>query len=134
MKRSPLPTRRAPLARSSWGRRPARRTSDETHARQLVRQRSDGTCEGCGLRPASEWSHRVSRAHSGPWSASNGLYLCGPGGCHAAAHASPLWARERGWILRSTDNPLTVPAWHARHGWVLLDDAGGFAPVAEVAA
>lgn len=133
MKRSPLPPRRAVLARSSWVRRPARRTSEETRTRGLVAARSAGRCElHLHAHPANDMHHRQNRSQGGLWAASNLLHICRE--AHRWITTHPVEARARGWALRSTDNPLTGPAWHARHGWVLLDDAGSWAPVGEVAA
>lgn len=111
-----------------------KRTAEEAEARRLVRERSGGTCEGCGQRPAVEWSHRVARSQGGLWLASNGLHLCSPGGCHDAAHHRPEWARGLGWMVRRGGIPAFVPARLAGHGWVLLDDSGGFTPADELAA
>lgn len=97
---------------------------EERAARKAVAARAQGVCEGCGLRPSHDWAHRVGRAQQGPWCASNGLALCNPGGCHDRAHASPQWARERGWILLSTQDPTTTPALLAGRGWVYLHPDG----------
>jgi hypothetical protein len=86
-------------------------------------------CEGCGQAAASNWSHRIGRGVGGLWAPSNGLHLCGSGttGCHGYIGAEPTLARdERGWRLESHEVPAEVPALHWLHGWVLLDDDGGF--------
>jgi hypothetical protein len=129
MKRGGPIARRTPLA----AKRKAR-TSDETSARRLVAARSQGVCEACGQRPASEWAHRVGKAQGGPWSADNGLHLCGPDGCHLWCHHNPEAARALGWMLLRSQDPLTVPVQHARYGLVLLTADGGWTPVEEVAA
>jgi hypothetical protein len=102
----------------------AKVSPEERNARKVVRARSGGLCEGCGVRPARDWAHRVGRGQQGRWCASNGLDLCNPAGCHDRAHASPSWARERGWILLSTQDPATEPALLAGRGWVLLNNDG----------
>lgn len=112
------------LTRAVTARKRAKVSPEETAARKTVALRSQGICEGCGQRPAHDWAHRVGRGQQGAWCASNGLHLCNPGGCHDRAHASPLWARERGWILLSTQNPEREPALLAGRGWVLLNNDG----------
>jgi hypothetical protein len=107
-------------------------SAEERRARKLVRARSGGVCEGCGQAPATNYSHRIGRGVGGRWCPSNALDLCGSGitGCHGYVGARPKAARdERGWRLRSTDDPLTFPVLHAVHGLVLLDADGGFRPV-----
>lgn len=152
-RKTPLRTRTplvggGPLQRSArltrtaiQNRRRQERRPEEVRARQLLAARSLGVCEGCGQRPATDWAHRVARSQQGLWCPSNGLHLCsdlaapdGRRGCHERAHASPTWARERGWILRSTDDPLTFPALLARHGRVQLRPDGSVAPVERNAA
>lgn len=114
-------------------------TPEERRARKLVGLRSRGRCEGC-LRPGpTEWAHRVSRAQGGPWSAVNGLALCGDltgghaptagGGCHPWSHSAagrPI-CEKRGWILRRNQDPATVPVLFAR-GLVLLAADGSVTP------
>ena len=120
-----------PIARTPMRRKPARRTSEETRARRLVRDRAEGRCEGCGRAPGVEWAHRVSRAQGGPWCPSNGLLLCGPGGCHHWSHLNPEAARQWGWMLRRHQDPATSPVLHAWHGWVYLGADGSVTPVTD---
>ena len=115
--RVPLQTRRAPASRP----KPARRDPGEVNARRVVTARSRGLCEACGA-PATDWAHRIARSQGGPWAASNGVHLCRR--CHAACHAAPLQAIEVGLILRSWQDPRTVPV-KFRDGLWLLDDNGG---------
>ena len=92
---------------------PAKRkpvTSAEQLARQIVRDRAGGICEGCGKAPATDWSHRVAEGQGGPWDAANGLHLCHSD--HMWGHTEPLAARKLGWLLLSTDDFLTFPALH----------------------
>jgi hypothetical protein len=100
----------------------------ERLARELVRARSMGVCEGCGQKPATDYAHRVGRGQGGAWSAANGLHLCGPGnygGCHAAPRSL---AESLGWVIRGRRDPLTVPAfiWPDPYApsWVFLTDDG----------
>jgi hypothetical protein len=90
---------------------------------------------GVCLGRATNFSHRVGAAHGGPYSAVNGLDACGSGttGCHGWATHNRTAARERGWILRSTDDPATFPVDHARFGLVLLSVDGSVVPVEEAA-
>lgn len=144
MKRSPLArrtplapgvplARSAPLARTSPLRthaefRAAYRpvvTVEERTARDVVRARSAGLCEGCGRAPATDYAHRVGRAQGGPWCPANALALCRL--CHAWSHDQPVMARSVGWLLRSTDDPLTFPVLLPR-GLVLLGTDGVYLP------
>ena len=123
---------RNPLPRTSPG--PARRplssahpkvTPEERRARRLVRVRSGGVCEGCRQARATDYSHRVRRG-PGAWCPSNALDLCAS--CHRFGHAEPLKARDLGWLLRTTDDPLIVPACLFGQGWVLLTPDGDAVP------
>lgn len=140
--RSPMP--RTPVVRTEAEVRASRRplvTLEERRARRLVKARVvDGLCEGCGRWPAADYSHRVRRG-PGAWCPSNALALCsdlttpaGVQGCHPWAHSNPDRARELGWLLRTTDDPLTTPAVLAWRGWFLLADDGGLTPYTEEAA
>lgn len=105
---------------------------EERLARKLVRARSGDVCEGCGQARATNWSHRIAKGQGGPWCPSNGLHLCGSGttGCHGFIEDEPTVARDqRGWRLKPTDDPLTSPALHWLHGWVLLDPDGSLTSV-----
>jgi len=92
---------------------------NETTARRLVRQRSGGWCEvrlrGVCLGRAMSFHHRLRRSQGGPWTPSNGLDVCGDGtrGCHGAltnTNGRYDEYRRLGLILRSGDDPHTVPA------------------------
>lgn len=164
-RQSPLPPgtgglRRVPLERKTGALKPGSKglkrsqlvsksptvTPQENLARELVEARAQGRCEGCGRPGRCEWAHRVGRAQGGPWSAANGLWLCGDltggrapttgGGCHPWSHSSAGRAvcEARGWILRRIDDPLSVPVLHARFGLVLLDAAGSVTPYKREAA
>jgi hypothetical protein len=128
---APLPSRRSPVTAAGIARLAAEGEA-ERWAKAIVRARSNqaGTgrvCEGCDEARADDWSHRVGEGVGGLWVPSNGLDLCRP--CHRWLHANPDEARiERGWRLESTDDPLLVPALHARWGWVFLADDGGIRP------
>jgi hypothetical protein len=103
-------------------------TKAENEARRLVRERSGGVCELCGSQRATNFQHRKARGHKGPWTASNGLDVCGMGnafGCHGYIHQNPDTASEYGWTVKSWDDERTVPV-RTVHGFVLLDDEGGY--------
>lgn len=109
-------------------------TKAEKEARRLVRERSGGICEVCGARPATNFQHRKAKSHGGPWSASNGLDVCGMGnasGCHGYIHQNPNTACENGWTVKSWDDEAVKPV-KTSHGLVLLDAEGGFAAVQHV--
>lgn len=99
---------------------------DERDARAVVRARAAGLCEGCQRAPATDYAHRVGRAQGGPWCPANALHLCRP--CHGWCHANPAEARTFGWLLRSTDNPLTSPALLYGRGWTYLTVDGLYVP------
>lgn len=104
---------------------------DEKIARQLVRERSGGICEVCGVLPATNFQHRKNRSQGGRWSASNGLDACGSGttGCHGFIHANPAKSYEAGWSVKSWADESTVPV-KTSHGLVLLDAEGSWTAVA----
>ena len=61
--------------------------------------------------------------------ASNLILACGSGdtGCHGWIHAHPREAMSLGYIVSGfNDHPELVPILTAQHGWVLLDDKGGW--------
>lgn len=109
-----------------------RRTSEppeKRHAKEIIRARSGGTCEICGMKRACDPSHRRAAAHGGPWSGSNLLDACRP--CHEGAENLPLDADAGGWRIVHRDTPpaaarVWLPATATRlAGWWLLDDGGG---------
>ncbi|MEU5155613.1 HNH endonuclease [Glycomyces sp. NPDC021274] len=101
--------------------------TNERKARQLVRERSGGICEVCGLRRATNFQHRKNRSQGGRWTASNGLDVCGTGTteCHGDIHSNPTKAYEAGWSVKSWDDETTAPV-RTWRGLVLLDDEGGW--------
>lgn len=104
---------------------------EEKEARRLVRERSGGVCEICGEQKATNFQHRKARSHSGPWTASNGLDVCGMGntfGCHGYLHQNPDIACENGWSVKSWDNETAIPV-RTANGLVLLNNEGGWTEV-----
>lgn len=94
----------------------------------------DGSCVVCGEINGDErgvdWSiqHRKRRSQGGDNRLSNLLLLCGNGtvGCHSKVDGSPINGRRGGWLILGSDEPELVPVAHRLHGWVLLDNRGGF--------
>lgn len=120
-------------------------------------ERDRGRCALCGrslsLRAQTrgwEWSvhHRedrgaggVKRARKGREQpraylalAANGVLLCGSGtaGCHGEVTRNEVPARLGFRVPRiGIRRPVDVPLKHYVHGWVLLDNNGGWTPVEE---
>ena len=103
---------------------------------RLIRKRSGGVCEGCGVAEAKEMHHCQYRSRLGPSTAGNGLHLCGWGntsGCHGTAHDGEK-GEKRGWSIRSGHDPLLVPKLLVVSFveiWMMLDDEGGRRPITE---
>lgn len=75
-----------------------------------IRERSEGLCEGCGERPATEMHHRQFKSRGGKDILVNALHLCGWGnhtGCHGVAHSAE--GGELGWSVNSWENPALKP-------------------------
>lgn len=120
------------LKRSELVARKPRRSKQEEQGRRLVEARAGLSCEGCGLQPWSEWSHRIARSRGGTWRASNGLALCSS--CHhGICHGEPEIARALGWVVRTGRDTTTVPVSLAGRGLVLLADDGSVTPYREAA-
>jgi hypothetical protein len=103
-------------------------TKAEKEARLLVRERSGGICEICGAQRATNFQHRKARGQGGLWTPSNGLDVCGMGnafGCHGYIHQNPRTACLNGWTVQSWSDERDV-AVKTIHGFVLLDDEGGY--------
>ena len=99
-------------------------------AREIVRGRSSGVCEGCNAAPTTEMHHRLYKSRGGHDTVSNFLHLCGgesglPGGnhsgCHGIAHTAA--GEGRGWSVRSGYDPAVVPVLFPDGSWWrLLED------------
>lgn len=143
-RRTPLRVRQALARRSRLSRvtalgvaavgRPGRPkvTREERHARKLLRARSGGLCEVCQREPATDAHHRQNRSQGGRWEITNLLHLCRRE--HQHITVSPAVSYERGWSVRSTDDPAAVPVFLAEHGWVYLTATGGHIPIERKAA
>lgn len=103
---------------------------------RIIKARSGGTCEGCGLTDATEIHHCQFRSRLGPSVAGNALHLCGWGnhtGCHGIAHSGAK-AEAIGWAIRSRHDPLIVPkriSLEGRKTWVRFDNDGGLEVIPE---
>ena len=93
--------------------------------RDILRGRSGGMCEICGIAPATNWHHRKNRSQGGKDDLANALHLDGSGttGCHGHVTDHPAEAYEKGWSVRSGFNPADVPVLLAGR-WVLLTNSG----------
>lgn len=101
--------------------------------RDVVRKRSGGICESCGVAPATEMHHRLYRSRGGLHTASNLLDVCGWGntsGCHGRAHSGDVGV-ALGLSIESGGDPRLIPVEHALFGWVLLTDEGLWEPVSQ---
>lgn len=127
---------------------------------EVIWTRDGGCCAMCGRSllatrrgyPAYEggWSvqHREARGAGGvksrkgrvrrPWLVlpSNGALMCGDGvsGCHGDVETRErAEGRRLGFVVSANGvrRPSEVPVRHAVHGWVLLDDVGGWSVVDE---
>lgn len=106
------------------------RNTDPTRPTVLLVRTRDKGCVVCGSHWSPTTQHRNSRGMGGTLSdainrPSNLIVLCGSGttGCHGWVEDHPMFSREAGWALRSTDNPLEHPVLYL-DGWFYLDDLG----------
>ena len=103
--------------------RPPRWGQVEWDAASLVLlHRDSGRCLWCekSLNNDGARHHRMRRREGGDRLA-NLLVLHTR--CHTDIHGHPLDAKERGFIVPTWEDVLTVPVWTRRGGW-LLDDEG----------
>jgi hypothetical protein len=113
--RSRKPLDRAPMAK---GRRSKRKKADDTaleaitpavvaRAGGMCEARIPGLCEGRG----TNRHHRKDRSLGGTSTEANVRLLCGSGtsGCHGWITEHPEAASQYGWVLRSWEDPETVP-------------------------
>lgn len=106
--------------------------------RLLLRARSGGICELCGVLPAESAHHRLAKGMGGSsagdrHSLEKLLHTCGLDnrtGCHGACHTHRHRYRN-GWAVRhGVDvDPANIPVLY-RGQWVLLTPSGGVAAVA----
>ncbi|WP_323986242.1 HNH endonuclease [Microbacterium plantarum] len=107
----------------------------------LIVARDQGACARCGT-PVSHltrgiaWSvhHRRARGMGGSRDAwinepANGVVLCGSGttGCHGDIEKHRDVAYDTGWLIRrGIQTAESIPLVHAIHGYVYLDNMGGY--------
>ena len=99
-----------------------------TRTRDIIRKRSNGRCELCGmpLNIYGQIHHRRPRGMGGTKrmdsaSAANGLYVHQK--CHEKIESNRAHALEMGWLMHQTDDPVQVPV-RLWLGWRLLRDDG----------
>ena len=113
----------------------------EYKARQIVAERSSGTCEVCGQQRAVHAHHRWLKGQGGPWCPANLIHICLL--CHDRIHANVWVSISAGWIVprppiesgsdsvRITGGgnllPCGVRLEHWMWGAVLLDRDGAIA-------
>lgn len=109
-------------------------------ARVVVAERDQDYCQMCGTRLWNQWRsvhHRTPKGMGGSAlleSPANLVTLCGLGnadGCHGKAHSNPHWARNHGWIVPRSLNPLEVPV-DMHDGWFYLLEDGTRRPAAPI--
>lgn len=98
------------LERDAAGLRDADRPTDFDGAtRAAVALRSGGWCEammvGCEG-AAVHLHHRLRRGH-GDHRAVNALHVCAA--CHGWIHANVAASYDRGWLVRTGDDPADIP-------------------------
>lgn len=95
-------------------------------SRVLVETREQDRCLRCGMR-GSEWHHRRKRSIKDEHQhcSCNGVLLCKT--CHVWAHAHPVEAKVKGFIVTQFSN--TPSAWEVQawHGPVGLSCVGTYA-------
>ena len=101
---------------------------------ELVDRRDEYCCVRCGRyligNPASR-HHRKLRSQASlaeVHNPSNLILLCGTGttGCHGWVHAHPAEACRYGWMVRSYREVWDIAVLSKKHGWIFLDDDGGW--------
>ena len=96
-------------------------------ARRIVADRDGDTCQMCGrfMYQRRSVHHRLPKGMGGSAlleSPANLVTLCGVGnadGCHGKAHSNPQWARNHGWVVARSLDPMEVPV-DMHDGWFLL--------------
>jgi hypothetical protein len=141
----PLPrstslTRKAEPSAAPAPRKRQRHTGPSRAVVDLLKTRSGGVCEYCGVRPATEAHHRLGRKAGGtkrPWinKLSNLVHL--DRFCHARitnTNGHRAEYEESGFLLREALKPDATPLDHAQLGRVLLLDNGDTTPAPRKAA
>jgi hypothetical protein len=66
-----------------------------------------GLCEICGEQAALDRHHRKRRSQGGDDSPANIMEICRM--CHNVIHADPAWAYDQGYLVKSWEDPASVP-------------------------
>ena len=80
-----------------------------------IRERANGRCERCLIRPDVLTHHRVRRSQGGRHTVSNCVRLCIP--CHTDVHRIGARAYETGWLVSRDEDPSTVELLPLRGEW-----------------
>lgn len=77
----------------------------------LVDERDDYSCVRCGKTIYGGSRHHRKLRRFGDHSTANLILLCGSGttGCHGWVHAHPAESYDNGWMVRSYQDPKSVP-------------------------
>lgn len=104
--------------------------SAPTATRSLVKARSNGYCERCGLSTNLEMSHRIAKGMGGSDKdqRSPALYNALCHRCHAWVEANPTEALATGWKVPRNTDPTQYPYRHWAWGWVRPADDGSMNP------
>jgi hypothetical protein len=103
---------------------------------RLIRKRSRGRCEICGLPISLGKRHRHHRRPRGaggaddPVSDSPANVIDAHASCHAHVERNRNASYLAGWLVHQGHDPSQVPFLYAGRGWVLLDEEGEASPTA----
>ena len=107
-------------------------TAPSLQVRQTVYVRAQGCCERCGASAyGGALHHRRPRGMGGsrrPETNRPANLILLDEACHLTIESPRDMARACGWLVRQTQDPACVPVLTV-HGWVFLDDEGGYQPV-----
>jgi 5-methylcytosine-specific restriction endonuclease McrA len=98
--------------------------------RIAIIMRDESCCVRCGvsLRVPLDYSihHRIPRGRGGSNRLSNLILLCGSAttGCHSWIESHRGESYRQGWLVRTDEDPATVPVLYGGRGRVLLDNNG----------
>ena len=118
--------RSKPLTPVPWQRKTAKTAEPDPitpEVRTIVRKRSKGLCELCGI--TGQHMHHRQLRRAGDHSAANIVHLCFL--CHRRAHGHPDWALSTGWLVSQYDTAAHTPLL-LHNEWVLLDRDGQVTP------
>lgn len=140
LKRTGTLARQKPLERATAKPNRQRYTGPSKAVKDLLKARSGGVCEYCGLREATEAHHRLGRKAGGtkrPWINELSNLVDLDLWCHAKitnTNGRRDDYENAGFLLREGMKPAATPIEHARLGRVLLLDDGDTRPAPRKAA